>query len=58
MASGRDNVSETFKLQIFEAISTLRESRKRPGGKAIQDYMNKSDVSNINENIGASKYSS
>lgn len=49
MASGRDKVSETFKLQIFEAISILRESRKRPGGKAIQDYMNNGGVGNINE---------
>ena len=51
MASGRDKVSETFKLQIFEAISILRESRKRPGGKAIQDYMNNGDVRNINESF-------
>ena len=51
MASGRNNVSETFKLQIFKAISTLRESMKRPDGKAIQEYMNNSGAGNINESF-------
>ena len=51
MASGCDNVSETFKLQIFKAISTLRKSRKRPDGKAIQEYMNNSGAGNINESL-------
>ena len=51
MASGCDNVSETFKLQIFKAISTLRKSRKRPDGKAIQEYMNNSGAGNINESF-------
>ena len=51
MASGRDNVSESFKLQIFKAISTLRESRKHPDGKAIQEYMNNSGAGNINESF-------
>ena len=51
MASGRDNVSETFKLQIFEAISTLRENRKCSDGKAIQWYMNNSGAGNINESF-------
>ena len=51
MASGRDNASETFKLQIFKAISTLRERRKRPDGKAIQEYMNNNGAGNINESF-------
>ena len=36
MANGRDNVSEAYKLQIFEAISTIRKSSKGPDSKAIQ----------------------
>ena len=51
MANKRDNVSETFKLQIFEAISTIRKSRKRPDGKAIQEYINNSCAGNINESF-------
>ena len=46
--SGRDNVSETFKL---EAISTILKSRKRPDGEAIQEYINNSGAGNINESF-------
>ena len=48
MVSGRDNVSETFKL---EAISTILKSRKRPDGEAIQEYINNSGAGNINESF-------
>ena len=46
--SGRDNVSETFKL---EAISTILKSRKRPDGEAIKEYINNSGAGNINESF-------
>ena len=51
MANGRDNVSETFKLQNFEAMSTIRKSRKHPDGKAIQEYINNSGARKINESF-------
>ena len=51
MANKRDNVSETFKLQIFEAISTIHKSGKRPDGKAIQEYINNSCAGNISESF-------
>ena len=51
MANGRDNVSETFKLQILEAISTIRKNRNRPDGKTIQEYINHSSAGNINESF-------
>ena len=51
MANGRDNVSETFKLQILEAISTIYKSRKCPDGKTIQEYINHSSAGNINESF-------
>ena len=51
MANGRGNVSETFKLQILEAISTIRKNRKRPDGKTIQEYINHSSAGNINESF-------
>ena len=51
MANGRDNVSETFKLQNFEAVSTIRKSRKHPDGKAIQEYINNNSAGNISESF-------
>ena len=51
MANKRDNVSETFKLQIFEAISTIHKSGKRPDGKAIQECINNSCAGNISESF-------
>ena len=51
MANGLDNVSETFKLLIFEAISTIRKSSKRPDSKAIQEYIIENSASNINESF-------
>ena len=51
MTNGRDNVSKTFKLQILEAISTIRKNRKRPDGKTIQEDVNLSSVGNINESF-------
>ena len=53
MANGRDNVSETFKLQIFEATSIIYRSRKLPDGKAIQEYVNSNSAGNINESFSA-----
>ena len=51
MANGLANVSETFKLLIFEAISTIRKSSKRPDSKAIQEYIIENSASNINESF-------
>ena len=39
------------KLQILEAISTIRKNRKRPDGKTIQEYANHSSAGNINESF-------
>ena len=53
----RDNVSETFKLQIFETISTIRKNSKHPDSKAIQEYIINNSASNINESfVRGSKY--
>ena len=46
MANGLDNVSETFKLLIFKAISTIRKSSKHPDSKAIQEYIIDNSASN------------
>ena len=51
MANGRDNVSKTFKLQIFEVISTIRKNSKRPDSKAIEEYIINNSASNINESF-------
>ena len=51
MANGLDNVSETFTLLIFEAISTIRKSSKRPDSKAIQEYLIDNSASKINESF-------
>ena len=51
MASGRDNVSKTFKLQIFEVISTIRKNSKRADSKAIEEYVINNSASNINESF-------
>ena len=40
-----------MKLQIFEAISTIRKNSKRPYSKAIQDYIINNSASNINESF-------
>ena len=47
----RDNVSETFKLQIFETILTIRKNSKHPDIKAIQEYIINNSASNINESF-------
>ena len=51
MANGRDILSETFKLQIFEARSTIRENSKRPDSKTIQENIINNSASNINESF-------
>ena len=48
-ANGLDNVSETFKLQIFEVISTIRKNSKRSDSKALQEYIINNSASNIKE---------
>ena len=51
MVKGCDNVSETFKLHIFEAISTIRKNSKRPDSKPIQEYIINNSACNINESF-------
>ena len=51
MAKGCDNVSETFKPHIFEAISTIRKNSKRPDSKPIREYIVNNSACNINESF-------
>lgn len=46
-ANGRDMVSETLQLQIFEAVSIIRKISKRQDGKALQEFIIKNSASNI-----------
>ena len=51
MAKRCDNVSETFKRQIFEAISTIRKTSKYPDIKAVQEYIINNGANNINDSF-------